>query len=93
VKFSKDNFTTMFRNYEDDAWYIVMVTIEVGTTLRARLKKITDGVDQLFEPSFFGSLEDLHNFEKRFIPLSVQVQDNECGKLVPYAVLMIFVST
>ncbi|WJX77638.1 hypothetical protein P8452_60926 [Trifolium repens] len=28
------------RNYEDDAWYIVMVTIEDVTTLRARLKKL-----------------------------------------------------
>jgi hypothetical protein len=27
-------------------------------------------------------LEDIHEFEKPFRPLSVQVQDNECGKLV-----------
>jgi hypothetical protein len=56
-----------------------MVTIEDDTTLRARLKKTTDDVDQLFQPSFFGSLEDLHDFEKRFRPLFVQVQDHECG--------------
>jgi hypothetical protein len=48
-----------------------------------KVKKITDDVDQLFEPSFFGSLEDLQDFEKRFRPLSFQVQDHECGKLVP----------
>jgi hypothetical protein len=59
-----------------------MVTLEDVTTLRPRLKKITDDVDQLFQPSFFGSLEDLHEFEKRFRPLTVQVQDHECGKPV-----------
>ncbi|GAU12838.1 hypothetical protein TSUD_73250 [Trifolium subterraneum] len=79
----KDNFTTEFRNYEDDAWYTVMVTIEDNATLRVKFEKFTDDVDQLFEPSFFGSLEDLHDFEKRFRPLSVQVQDHECGMLVP----------
>ncbi|GAU19579.1 hypothetical protein TSUD_303920 [Trifolium subterraneum] len=79
----KENFTTEFRNYEDDAWYTVMVTIEDNATLRVRFEKFTDDVDQLFEPSFFGSLEDLHDFEKRFRPLSVQVQDYECGMLVP----------
>jgi hypothetical protein len=46
----KENFTTEFRNFEDDAWYIVMLTIKKDTTLRARLKKTTDDVDQLFEP-------------------------------------------
>ncbi|WJX77645.1 hypothetical protein P8452_60932 [Trifolium repens] len=48
-----------------------------------KVEKTTDDVDQLFEPSFFGSLEDLQDFEKRFRPLSIQVQDHECGKLIP----------
>jgi hypothetical protein len=45
---------------------IVMVTIEDNTKLRVRVEKVTDDVDQFFEPSFFGSLEDLDDFEKRF---------------------------
>jgi hypothetical protein len=45
---------------------IVMVTIEDNTKLRVRVEKFTDDVDQFFEPSFFGSLEDLDDFEKRF---------------------------
>jgi hypothetical protein len=66
VKFSLEKFTTKFRNYEDDVWYIIIVTIKDSTKLRIRLKKITDNVDQFFEPSFFGSLEDFDDFKKRF---------------------------
>ncbi|PNY07132.1 hypothetical protein L195_g003617 [Trifolium pratense] len=78
----KESFTTEFRNFDDDAWYTVMVTIEDNAILRVKFEKFTDDVDQLFEPSFLSSLEDLHDFEKRFRPLSLQVQDDECGMLV-----------
>ncbi|MCI13283.1 hypothetical protein A2U01_0034400, partial [Trifolium medium] len=79
----KENFTTEFRSYEDDAWYTVMVMMDDDGTLRVRFEKSINEVDQLFEPSFFGSMEDLQDFEKRFRPLSVQVQDDKCDKLVP----------
>jgi hypothetical protein len=59
-----------------------MVMMDDDGTLRVRFEKSTDEVDQLFEPSFFGSLEDLEEFEKRFRSLSIQVQDNECDKIV-----------
>jgi hypothetical protein len=78
----KENFSTEFRSFEDDAWYTVMVMMDDDGTLRVRFEKSTNEVDQLFEPSFFGSLEDLEDFEKRFRPLSVQVQDNECDNIV-----------
>jgi hypothetical protein len=78
----KENFSTEFRSFEDDAWYTVMVMMDDDGTLRVRFEKSTDEVDQLFEPSFFGSLEDLEEFEKRFRSLSIQVQDNECDKIV-----------
>ncbi|WJX39276.1 hypothetical protein P8452_26836 [Trifolium repens] len=77
-----ENFTTEFRNFEDDAWYTVMVTIEDEAKLRVKFEKFTDDVDQVYEPSRFGSLEDLLDFEKRFRPLSIQVQDHECDRLV-----------
>lgn len=80
---SKMRYSTEFRNDEDDAWYTVMVTLEEKETLRITYEKFTDEVDQLFIPSFFDSLEDLQEFEKRFRPLSIQVQDHECRKLVP----------
>ncbi|CAL5203541.1 unnamed protein product [Lathyrus oleraceus] len=80
---SKMRYSTEFRNQEDDAWYTVMVTLEEKETLRITYEKFTDEVDQLFIPSFFDSLEDLQEFEKRFRPLSIQVQDHECRKLVP----------
>ncbi|XP_073224603.1 uncharacterized protein [Cicer arietinum] len=78
----KKSYTTEFRNFDDDAWYTVMVTMEGKQTLRIKYEKFSDEEDQLFEPSFFESLEALHEFEKRFRPLSVQVQDYECRKLV-----------
>jgi hypothetical protein len=78
----KENFSTEFRSFEDDAWYSVMVMMDDDGTLRVRFEKSTDEVDQLFELSFFGSLEDLEEFEKRFRSLSIQVQDNECDKIV-----------
>ncbi|XP_058787212.1 uncharacterized protein LOC131661625 isoform X2 [Vicia villosa] len=76
------NYSTEFRNHEDDAWYTVMVTLEENETLRVTYEKFTDEEDQLFIPSFFDSLEDLRDFENRFRPLSIQVQDHECRKLV-----------
>jgi len=76
------NYVTEFKNYEDGAWYTVMVTLEEKETLRVRYEKFTDEEDNIFEPSFFESLEELVEFEKRFRPLSVQVQDYECRKLV-----------
>jgi hypothetical protein len=59
-----------------------MVTIEDEAKLRVKFEKFTDDVDQVYEPSRFGSLEDLLDFEKRFRPLSIQVQDHECDRLV-----------
>ncbi|XP_045810945.1 uncharacterized protein LOC123905385 [Trifolium pratense] len=79
----KENFTTEFRSYEDDAWYTVMVMMDDNGTLRVRFEKSINEEDQMFEPSFFGSMEDLLDFEKRFRPLSIQVQDDECDMLVP----------
>jgi hypothetical protein len=77
-----DNFTTEFRNFDDDAWYTVMVTIEDDAKLRVKFEKFTDDVDQVYDTSRFGSLEDLLKFEQRFRPLSVQVQDHQCDMLV-----------
>lgn len=79
----KENYVTEFRNYEDDAWYTVSVTLEGNESLRVKYEKNTDEIDNLFEPGFFNSMEDLQEFETRFRPLSVQVQDHECRELVP----------
>ncbi|CAI8597906.1 unnamed protein product [Vicia faba] len=79
----KMSYSTEFRNHDDDAWYTVMVTVEENGTLRVTYEKFTDEEDQFFVPSVFHSLEDLQEFQKRFRPLSVQVQDHECRKLVP----------
>jgi hypothetical protein len=59
-----------------------MVTIEDDAKLRVKFEKFTDDVDQVYDTSRFGSLEDLLKFEQRFRPLSVQVQDHQCDVLV-----------
>jgi len=79
----EENYVTEFRNYVDDAWYTVSVTLEGNESLRVKYEKNTDEIDNLFEPGFFNSMEDLQDFETRFRPLSVQVQDHECRELVP----------
>ena len=78
----KQNYVTEFRNYADSAWYTVTVTLQEKETLRVSYEEFTDGDDNLFEPLSFISLEKLHEFEKRFRPLSIQAQDHECHKLV-----------
>ena len=79
----KQNYMTEFRNYEDGAWYAVMVTLQEKEILQVSYKKFNDGYDDdLFHPSLFDSLEKLNEFEKRFRLVSVQAQDHECHKLV-----------
>ncbi|RHN51268.1 putative SAWADEE domain-containing protein [Medicago truncatula] len=78
----KHNYVTEYQNYEDDAWYVVMVTLQEKETLQVSYKKFNDVYKNLFPSSLFHSLEELHEFEKRFRPVSVQAQDYECHKLV-----------
>jgi len=79
----KENYVTEFRNYVDDAWYTVSVTFEGNESLRVKYEEKTDEIDNLFEPGFFNSMEELQDFETRFRPISVQVQDHECRTIVP----------
>ena len=79
----KQNYVTEFQNYKDGAWYAVMVTLQEKEILQVSYEKFNDGYDDdLFHPSLFDSLKELHEFEKRFRPVSVQAQDHECDKLV-----------
>lgn len=80
------NYTTEFRNHDDDAWYTVWVKL-VGNqtqpqTLRVRYDKFSEAEDNLFELSNFESFENLRDFSQRFRPLSRQIQDDECRLLV-----------
>jgi len=78
----KQNYVTEFQNYKDGAWYVVMVTLQEKETLQVSYKKLNDRFDYLLIPSSFDSLEEVHEFEQRFRPVSVQAQDHECHKLV-----------
>lgn len=73
--------TTEFKSFNDDAWYTVCVTMDSEQTLKVRYQNFPEDHDNLFEPTFFESEEQLQDFQERFRPLSKQLQDSECRQL------------
>ncbi|EEF30177.1 conserved hypothetical protein [Ricinus communis] len=69
-----------YRAIADDAWYSVRTVVE-GETLRIKYENFGDEHDSVFEPQNFKCAEEIEIFEKRFRPLSNQLQDKECKKL------------
>ena len=70
-----------FRAEGDDAWYSVLVAAQ-GERLTVKYVGFSDNLDEVFEASRFESFEELKEFEGRFRPVSVQLQDEECSKAV-----------
>lgn len=70
-----------FRAEGDDAWYSVLVGAQ-GERLTIKYVGFSDNLDEVFEASRFESFEELKEFEGRFRPVSVQLQDEECSKAV-----------
>lgn len=70
-----------FRSASDDAWYSVLV-VGRGERLTVKYVGFTDAQVEVFEAREFESLEELKEFEERFRPVSVQLQDKECSKAI-----------
>ncbi|XP_041007030.1 uncharacterized protein LOC121251754 isoform X1 [Juglans microcarpa x Juglans regia] len=70
-----------FRATSDDAWYSVMVELD-GDFMRLQYCGFSEEHDQAFKASDFKSLSEVDDFEARFRPMSVQVQDSECHKVL-----------
>lgn len=70
-----------FRATSDDAWYSVMVELD-GDIMRLQYCGFSEEHDQVFKASDFKSLSEVDDFEARFRPMSVQVQDSECSKVL-----------
>lgn len=75
-------YSVEFRNYDDDAWYSARVILERDEALRIKFLDFGDDHDGLFDAKCFKSLTELEEFNKRFRPVSRQVQDNECLSIV-----------
>ncbi|KAK6918712.1 SAWADEE domain [Dillenia turbinata] len=76
-----------FRAYEDDAWYAVRLSLlhppQGHIILSVAYAELGAGVpDVCFSASQFTSRKDLDEFASRFRPTSVQLQDNECSKVI-----------
>ncbi|XXG55196.1 hypothetical protein AAC387_Pa03g2914 [Persea americana] len=71
-----------FRASEDDAWYGVNLVLE-GETLMVKFSDFPDdSSDERFRASDFGDSKALEDFTERFRPVSVQLQDHECRKVI-----------
>ncbi|XP_050206076.1 uncharacterized protein LOC126655807 isoform X2 [Mercurialis annua] len=71
-----------FRAIPDDAWYSVR-TILKGEKLIVKYDNFGDEHDNVFKADDFNSVEKIDQFEKRFRPVSAQLQDKECTRLKP----------
>lgn len=72
-----------FRSYVDDAWYSVQLLLDrEGEKLTVKFSSLPGCYDEVFDASGFHSLETLEEFENRFRPVSIQLQDTDCSKVV-----------
>lgn len=75
------DYDVEFRSLSDDAWYSVCTVLD-GEKLTLKYQNFSDDDDSIFEVKNFKTLEELERLEDRFRPISAQLQDNECHKVV-----------
>lgn len=65
----------------DEAWYNVNLALQ-GETLIVKYCNFSDDHDEHFSPAGFKDLKEVECFATRFRPTSVQLQDNQCKKVI-----------
>ncbi|KAG6785168.1 hypothetical protein POTOM_010894 [Populus tomentosa] len=75
------DYDVEFRSLSDDAWYSVCTVLD-GEKLTLKYQNFSDDDDSIFEVKNFKTLEELERLKDRFRPISAQLQDNECHKVV-----------
>ncbi|CAK7349145.1 unnamed protein product [Dovyalis caffra] len=75
------DYDVEFRNLTDDAWYSVYTVFE-GEKLTVKYQNFGEEEDSVFEAKNFKSLEELEKLKDRFRPISAQLQDHKCHKVV-----------
>ncbi|KAL9665926.1 hypothetical protein QQ045_000247 [Rhodiola kirilowii] len=66
----------------DDAWYDVDLSRD-GDRLIIKCRWLSSEFDEVYEPGNFKTVEDVSRFRDSFRTSSLQVQDDECRKIVP----------
>ncbi|XP_057460557.1 uncharacterized protein LOC130751049 isoform X1 [Actinidia eriantha] len=70
-----------FLSTADDAWYSVRVVLE-DDALVVKFLNFAESADERFRPGDFESAEAVDEFVRRFRPISQQLQDRECSRVV-----------
>lgn len=65
----------------DEAWYNVRLVLQ-GETLILNYCNFSDDHDEHYNPHNFKDLKEVDCFVARFRPTSVQLQDNECKRVI-----------
>ncbi|KAH0983930.1 hypothetical protein GBA52_011107 [Prunus armeniaca] len=65
----------------DDAWYDARIVMDGYDCLRVKFVGFPDDHDEVFDANNLTSFKDIAEFRRRFRPVSVQVQDNECSQV------------
>ncbi|XP_054814914.1 uncharacterized protein LOC129315320 isoform X3 [Prosopis cineraria] len=76
-------YNVEFKSHDDDAWYSVRAVLEREDVLRIKFQNFGDSHDKVFQAQCFNSLEEVEEFKKRFRPVSLQLQDDECRTVIP----------
>ena len=68
--------------HTDGAWYNVLLELD-DDVLTVNYCFFPSDSNDVFKASDFSNLDDLESFARRFRPLSLPLQDEECHKVVP----------
>ncbi|RVX08149.1 hypothetical protein CK203_017754 [Vitis vinifera] len=77
---STQQFALEFRG-EDDAWYAIRLVLR-GETLTVEYEDFSSDYSDVFKAGEFTTLADVESFGRRFRPVSLQLQDSQCGKVI-----------
>ncbi|XP_058218769.1 uncharacterized protein LOC131329578 isoform X2 [Rhododendron vialii] len=71
-----------FRSSVDDAWYTARVVLEAPDTLVVKFLDFYEWNDERFSAGDFRSAEAIDEFLGKVRPLSQQLQDNQCSRVI-----------
>ncbi|KAL6999865.1 hypothetical protein U1Q18_001021 [Sarracenia purpurea var. burkii] len=70
-----------FRSTADDAWYTAQVALD-NDILVVKFLNFSESADERFRAGDFETSEAIDEFVERFRPLSQQLQDSQCSKVI-----------
>ncbi|XP_059661272.1 uncharacterized protein LOC132307502 [Cornus florida] len=70
-----------YRSTADDAWYCVQVVLE-SESFMVNFVDFVEAMNERFNAGDFQTLQAVDDFVRRFRPVSAQVQDSQCSKIV-----------